>query len=326
MNERRNSVIMRSAATGVGWVSVFCFAILSLAGLWWIQASDEFFPGVKVGDTVIGGLTWTVAETLLKSQNQTNQEEAFLSLQLIGEGETTRGMEWNPTLDRLGVTMDVQKTLIQAWSVGRSGTLATRINVFWKAWWRQPTAVPSVLVIDREKLNQYIASLARAINIPLQEHGLKIQNHQFILAPGQAGVELQTEKLAQDIQLTVVWQNFKEPVEVKIVMQDPRLNLTQVQEVRDLSQIILSQELTLTHEQKKWVISKEDIESWIVFLELDRNDQGNLIYSIPDPSLDRTFSVNVDTEEIQAYLLELGKEMNHSPTPRIERVAAQKTL
>ena len=133
------------------------------------------------------------------------------------------------------------------------------------SWWRQPTAVPSVLVIDREKLNQYIASLARAINIPLQEHGLKIQNHQFILAPGQAGVELQTEKLAQDIQLTVVWQNFKEPVEVKIVMQDPRLNLTQVQEVMIFSQIILSQELTLTMSKRSGSFQRKILRAGLFF-------------------------------------------------------------
>jgi vancomycin resistance protein YoaR len=326
MSEGRNSVIPSWIRAAVGWLSVFCLALLSLAGLWWIQAANEFFPNVTVGDVLIGGLPWAAGEKAVLLHIEETQNSSPVHIQLSPQTSGMQELEWDPTMDRLGISIDPNATLLNAWSVGRSGSWNDRLTIIWTALRNEPISIPYALTIDQEKLNQYILALAQTINVPRKEPSLTIQNHQFVFVEGQTGIALQTEQFLTDLKAAIANQTFESPVELTVVTMEPTLNPAQVKEVRDFSQIILARDITLTSQQKTWTVTKEQIEDWIVFDELGPQDSGNLIYSIPDPSLEKTFSVNADTEKIQAYLVELGKEVNASPTPRIEKSAAQKTL
>ncbi len=107
----------------------------------WYTGTDRILPGVTVGQTAVGGLALRIARSRLAEvvgrrpavlagsmggpAIQLPVEDAAAETALVWEGRV-----WRLTDEELGAAPDVQQALRKAASLGRSGSLGSRVGAF----------------------------------------------------------------------------------------------------------------------------------------------------------------------------------------------------
>ncbi|HEX9017206.1 MAG TPA: peptidoglycan binding domain-containing protein, partial [Chloroflexota bacterium] len=128
--------------------------------------SDQLFPGVKVGDIDVGGMSKDAAMTRLRP--------------VLGEREnraiTVRGPDFlkKASAADLGATFDAAAAVEEAYTVGRSGSFLDRVSAQVGAGFSGRNVQAPGLHIDRSKLAAVVAQWGRDIDRPVRDTEIKI--------------------------------------------------------------------------------------------------------------------------------------------------------
>ncbi len=139
---------------------------------------EKIYAGVTVSGIQIGGLTREEARTVLKTGLRYPFESAFA----FKYGADV----WHAVPEELGMQIQLDATVDNAWRYGRSGTLLQNLYERVYALLFMKHYEPVMLFDERVAFN-FISSLADYIDRPLEQPVITLQGSEVVISPGKSG-------------------------------------------------------------------------------------------------------------------------------------------
>lgn len=139
---------------------------------------EKIYAGVTVSGIQIGGLTREEARTVL----QTGLRYPFESAFAFKYGKDV----WHAIPEELGMQIQLDATVDNAWRYGRSGTLLQNLYERVYALLFMKHYEPVMLFDERVAFN-FISGLAGYIDQPLEQPVITLQGSEVVISPGKSG-------------------------------------------------------------------------------------------------------------------------------------------
>lgn len=217
MRLRRNIKILLAFALA-------CLGALVVIGAALAREPAGIIAGVSVLDSDLSGLTREMADGKLVMLEREVVRAAPLVLRY---GDRA----WRLQPARIGVALDREKMLDEAFRAGRRGSLARRLSDRRQAW-KEGIRIPLQVKIDRARLEDEIGLVAREIAALPEDARLKINPDETVeVIPSREGIAVDTEKVCRDI--AGVFGNYDTPPEIglSLVRASPRKTTRDVLEM-----------------------------------------------------------------------------------------------
>lgn len=254
---------------------------------------DRIYPGVMVAGVEIGGLTEAEARQALdsKATELLNTRAFFDAL----------NQHWGPTLEELGVQVNVDMSLEEAFAVGREDEGLARVGAVLESL-RHETWLP----LHVELSNDDLALWAMDVN---EQLGVKPRNAELYIENGQVTIVEEANGTIVDVSvlqslLTKSLATFNAPTSsLPLVDNLPTTYSTDFAAVSDELEQVLGQSVTVSHGDETWSITPE------VF--------GQFVGVSVDPALTgpESISLDIDTPGFARWLRdEISPSINRDPT------------
>jgi vancomycin resistance protein YoaR len=157
-----------------------------------IFSTQNILPGVKIKNIDVGGLNKQQASTeLIRLQN----ELLKIPVQLIFNNQT-----WTLNLEKVGLKINIEKTVNQAMLIGREGPITER----WQLYRRiseEGYVLQPYIQLDKDLLTEEVNSLAGHLNKLPQNATLQIdKNDKIAIKPSRNGKRVDIEILLANLQ------------------------------------------------------------------------------------------------------------------------------
>ena len=294
MEIRSLSRLLRQALLAmVGGVALFiAMTSLTLFGLQALYAG-RIFPGVEIDGIKLGGVE--VNQALLKLVDGSGYaRQSSLTLQF-------QGKIWNVSAADLGISFDPGSTLLNAYVIGRYGTVDRRAGDLIKVLSGKHT-IPPVYQFNQKTAYQYLENLSRQINQPTREAELVIQGAQIVAIPGQSGYFLD---IPTSMDLITNHLQQQGGGILPLVVHESQPEVMDASAYAAAAQAILSSPLTLTvpggieNTSKSWRFNPEELAAMLSFNRV-KSDNGT------------TYEVKFNEQILNNILLTIGAEFNRS--------------
>ncbi len=250
---------------------------------------NQALPGVQAAGLDLTGMSKSRIEIALGERYDYPQKGTIVF--------TADGSQWMAHPDELGVVMDIPAIAQEAIDWGRQGSLPTRINHQFEAWFSGHQLSP-VIVLDQRVTRAYLMHIADQFDRPMIEAKVDIQGTQVTAQPGQVGRQLDVPASLQllngpisqlhDAQIALAVHTTQP------VVLDPSATAATAREV-------LSAPLTLTADGAgPWTITPDQLAPMLRF-ELTRQ-AGQAEYTI-----------NIDQQSLDEVLAPMAPELERSP-------------
>lgn len=211
--------------------------------------AGQVFPGVKVGDVSVGGMTKDAAAAKLRpwlgeraSETMTLKAPDFLR---------------KVTASDLGATYDTAAAVDAAYSVGRSGSVleqaVTQVSASLSG---HPVEAPG-LRIDRAKLASAIAGWAREIDRPVKDATIKLNDVSVTVTPSVIGRKL--DQAAAAVALEKALGSDTASMELPVAETEPKVSDKDVEDARARLSKMLSGPVSIEFDSQKWTVSVKEI-------------------------------------------------------------------
>ncbi len=269
------------AALVLGFLLFFVIAGALLAGFQMIH-SGSIYPGVRVAGMSVGGMTRSAATAYITENFQFPQTGTVL----LRDGSQT----WIVHPAEIGLFFDPQTTIQRAYAVGRSGNLIQRLRQQFDTGYYGMNVSPAFL-FDQRMAYQYLATLARQIDLPVVEASLALQGTEVVVKSGAIGRKLNIEATLE--QVSIQLQTLQDGI-VPLVIEETPPAIMDAAAPAEQARKILSKPLSLTlppdqpDQKGPWVIHPETLAG---MLSIER--AGSAYQVSMNSSLLRTYLGNL---------------------------------
>ncbi len=247
-------------ASGVDWRLPFLAGLLLVAAVCLLLAgaviafervhSDVVFPGVRVGDVSLGGMTREAALAALRPVYEEQSARPLLA--------RAAGIEYRVTVAEIGASFDVAAAVDAAFSVGRTGSLMDRLSTQFAALTRGYTVESSGIRIDRPKMESFLARVAREVDRPVRDAELVVGDDFSVRVTTEViGRKLDVSRASTAIEQAMV--SGAASVELPVLETLPKVVATDLEEARDKLARIYSGPVVLKSEGRRWELSLKEI-------------------------------------------------------------------
>ncbi|MCX7749102.1 MAG: VanW family protein [Clostridia bacterium] len=153
---------------------------------------DGIYQGVFVNDFDVGNFSKSDLETLLKKNFKDNHEDVSLTIKSGNIKESVR-------LSDLDVVFDINKTVDNAYNIGRNGNIISRILEIAKVR-RNNVKVEIPLTYSGEKLGQVIDSIYSKTSSTVKESQLIIKDDKVVFLTGHSGKQIKKEDAVKKVE------------------------------------------------------------------------------------------------------------------------------
>lgn len=193
-------------------------ALLLVAADYWTN-SGKIYRGVSVGGVDLGGKTPEEARNTLEEQTGGLKEIKF-----------SGPKEFTIPAEDVGVNLDLQGTVEQAYAVGRQGDFLKRIGERLKASWGTTVRVPFVVSYDREQLRGGLSGMFDELTVKPVEAEFKVDDNGVSVTQSRSGQHVDEEKLLDDVEAGL--PEVKSEYEVPIVTDEPKLTTEEAEKIK----------------------------------------------------------------------------------------------
>jgi vancomycin resistance protein YoaR len=272
---------------------IFLFFLVAGASLIGFQFANagKIYPGVSVAGIDMSGLTPVQAAASLSAQI-TYPQTGRIYLQ---DGQQA----WRVTPADMGLYLDPETTVAQAFKVGRSSNLLenllTRLRVL-----QAPINFPPVMVFDQRQAQLYFTNLSSQVNRPLIEANVGLNGTEVVVRAGQTGRELDLRTSLERVSALI--QSMQDGV-VQLAVIETRPVILDATLQAELARKILSQPLTLqlppteTEKLGPWSFDVKTLASMLTVAKVQK----------PDGSAN--FEVTVDSSKLGTFLKNLAPSL-----------------
>lgn len=233
------------------WIALGLFFVGAL--MWRLvipYSSNSILPQVWILSVEVGGLT--KSEALAKIQSF---ETLGLPAELIVSSNTTYSAI---SREQLSLDRDLEGAINQAYAIGRSGSLITRLQDFYRSLLEKHTIVPT-LSYNQDVLTAWLEAIEVTINGPLELPSASLGKTNTLTSlsidPGDKGDVLSYPELLETITSSIASLETNTTELVSLPFTPPLLELTplndqEIEEARARAQRLVGMQLKLTNEQE----------------------------------------------------------------------------
>ncbi|HEY9121412.1 MAG TPA: VanW family protein [Brevefilum sp.] len=256
-------------------LSLLIFLILLFAALvgFEIKYADRIFPGVYVQQQDLSGMTLEEASGYLAA-----------ALPYTYQGElrlTYEDKVWEAQPIDLGYLIDPNASAQQAYDVGRGKWLTQDWIDRGKAWFTGVHLSPIAFFDQRAGLS-YLQNIAEAIDLPLREASLDLQNSEVVVEPGQVGLTLDIVNTLAAI--TPKLTNM-ESGEASLIVESFEPEILDVGPQAELAREMLSESLVLVapmtaERDETWEIAPDALADMLIINRINDGEGGAAEFQI----------------------------------------------
>lgn len=277
------------------WLLVGVAAILFLLAIglfaFRLMYNDRIYPSVVVGDVSVGGLTAQQAEARI--------EERAAELERGTITFAFGGKTWTPSLSELGATVETERSVSQAYSLGRNDDAASRF-AFTGDILSGDQLVSLRTTVDPTALNAWFDQVDRDLGQPAVNAEIVVDGTDVTISPDATGIVVDRDAATETIlgSLTALT-----PVqgELPTVVAEPQIRAADLEPMRDDVREALSKPVRVQFEGRDWRIEAETLSQFLTV---------NSTYVDSKAGVD----LAVDQKALSAVLREqFAGEINRSP-------------
>ena len=267
-------IILPILTTGI----VLVVAAVATAFIYQSIFTDRIYLGVSVNGIELGGYTVEEARAIVRNSFNDYQRRPLV----LRAGDRN----WQATPQQLGMSVNVDSTVAQAYLLGRAGTNRDQlIEPFLLA--RDGAAVTEpVIWVDQDRIRLLLERIAREIEEPPREARLSLKPDQKIaVVADKPGKGLDIDRSAEQIE-AALRSASPGPVDLVILDVQPVVSAQILEEARRQATAMLSGPLVLRLGDKSWTWRREKIASVLGISDvLDMDGRRTAQVSIDDKAL-----------------------------------------
>lgn len=302
MLSRRSFVAAAVAATGAGAAAVLP-----------ARHQGQFYPGARAENIDLSGFTRSQGNAVLRATFAPFEQEA---LAFTFEDKT-----WNASLGDLGMAIDYDAMLDQAWALGRDDGVVGRYAVLLDQ--REDRNVPLILTQQMETLDAYLASIAGEIVVPSRNARLVRRGSEIQILADQTGAELDIERARADV-LAAVAHATPSEIALSTVEILPEVTATDLEGAKEDAVVLVSDPIVIQLDDSSWEIAPNDLTAALI---IPKDGSARL-----DPATLAPILTNVATEARQEptnavlgwddglYVIENDKDGRETNVARLEEL------
>ncbi len=240
----------------------------------------EIYSRIYVGENIaIGGLKVEEAEFLIRLLIKKIEKQGFVfkAKTELGEKEIILKTEsialTDPDLSRQLVYFDIQKTINNAFQIGREENLFKRGRSLIESFFKNKK-INLVVEIGQEEFIQILEKNFGEMELLPQDAGFKMVKEKLQLVDGKSGFILDYQAAGEILKKQL--QNFdNKEIEIPVIFKNPEIKKEELERVfPKVEQIIAESPYLINFMEKKWEIFPSQIISWFNF-EKDEFNQIN---------------------------------------------------
>jgi len=253
---------------------------------------SRVYPAVYAGGEALGGMTADEAETVL-GQRAT----ALLTAPVRFSHDN---QEWTAPLSELGVSVDTDAALSEAYEIGRETGALDRLQSTAQLA-RNDQRIPLPVSLDHRQLATWFDTIDRDLGLAPQEAALAIDGTAVTIVPETDGTivdrEAATARLVESLRGLRAVQ-----ADLPTISQPAAVRTSDLTAARDQLANALSQSVQVTFGDAYWTLAPSEIGQF-VDQRIDPNKRGA-----------EAFSLSVNRDKLAAWLDErLAPEINREP-------------
>lgn len=256
------------------------------------QYDGKIYPSVMAGGVELGGESLADARSLLQTEAATREAQVVTF--------SFGGKTWSPTLAELGMTVDVERSLDWAYTVGREATARTRITNL-TGLLRNDRNVPLSVRVDQQQLNAWFDRVDADLGLTPHDAFLRIEGSDVTIEPEVEGTVVNRDQVTamvmQGAELLFVPDG---PLPVTATVANVRAE--DLVDARAKVEQALSKPVKLKYGKSRWTVEPDVLS-------------GFLVQSVdPEASGAAAFSVTLDEKSLASWLNEqIAGEVNKDP-------------
>ncbi len=242
---------------------IACAIIAVLVAADYLLNSGKIYRGVEVGTVTLGGQTPAEAQETVRDR----ATGALKEIELTGPEMFTR------TADEMGVSFNVDKTVEEAYAVGREGNILERLGQRGRALLGGMTIPPDVDYRPRNARAE-VEEIASQLNEEPREAAVNIYGAEAEVVGSREGYELDQAATMRNVNGAVEDMSG----EAKIVgdVLEPEITTQEAEAAAEKVRAATAEQLVFNHEDQSWTLSPADVGS---ALDVTRQD-GKLEVSL----------------------------------------------
>ncbi|HHV58836.1 MAG TPA: hypothetical protein GXX49_00785 [Clostridiaceae bacterium] len=215
VHKRSNGANIRKIIAGTIIAVILLFLGISARMIYSVLTYDRIYSGVYINDIHAGSMFDSELADLLMETYQRKVENNVLVLRLEGKEESIYFSE-------LGISYNIKDAVSQAFSIGRTGNLFTKIIDISRLE-RNNKVIHMPMEYDKSRIEEVVDSLAARTNLKLIRHEAYIDGDELVLKRGQPEITVQEDQLFQAIEKVIENSRAESIIDVPIVktMPDP---------------------------------------------------------------------------------------------------------
>ncbi len=275
-NSRPNRFLRWPLFLGLGVVALLVIAIGGFFG--WNAALDGQYngkiePGVSISGVYVGEMTRDQARAaVLKQMEDYIQKPAALSFQ---------DKNWNPTLEQLGVSVNLEGSLDKAQAIGKSGDFFKDLRIF-KLMSPQAQNLPIEIQLDESKLNGYLSDISDRIRKDTIEPTVTLDAEgKLVTTEGKEGFNVDNEATYAALKKNLQEVTASDENLLKVHNVQPVITTQEVEELKTSIMPLLSGPVTLNFKDKSWTFDQKNIAAQIkINRSTDKKQPRHLSYTL----------------------------------------------
>jgi len=291
-------------------IVLFClFLLFFLAGgtvlAYDYAYSQKIYLGVFVGNNNLSGLTREEAKNLLKNQISHYQNNNICL--------DYQKNEWWPSLSELGFTPNIERTVEEAYAVGRSGFILENIQEKLETLWQKKN-MPFVYQTDKKKFINYTEKIGQKVNKPATNASLAFEGTNLKVIPAKKGLVIDEENLLTQVTEELRFLGRKK-IKIPLKVDEPKIKEEDTKEAQKEALEMISTPLNLTYNDFSFVAEPAQIASWATFapVKLEKKSSTNNVLG-ELPLLEKwTLKVGLNEDKIREFLVTIAEEINIDP-------------
>lgn len=217
--------------------------------------ADKIYPNIMIGDVNVGGMTIKEAEAAVQARvDELNRT----SLSYTFENHT-----WEPTLEEIGCTVDIQSSVQNAAALGRDAKAADRL-LFTNKIMQETQRVPLEWRMKPWKLEAWLDAVDADIDNPAIDATFTVKDNKLLITQDSTGIAANRDATTE--QVLNVLKTF-EPVkqELSTEIDYPKITKTDLEANEGEVLQVLSSSVTVRFEDRRWEIEPSEVSGFMIF-------------------------------------------------------------
>lgn len=257
-----------------------------------ISYSGKIYPGVRVANIQISGLSKIQAQSLLETQiNEFEQKEISVS-------HKEKIVKTTPAT--LGFQPDLGRTINEAYNLGHKNNPFIDLQEVFQLM-KKKGHLTLQYTINQETLDAFLKENFGELEEKARNATLRYEKQDFVLIKSKKGKVIGQTPLQQ--QLTRNFESLETTAIDLVLVEDvPEITDDEIDTAYNQAYWIIDDEISLTYDKNMWNVPDEQLIQWLEFSPIEEGNSSN-----------KVLGVKINQQKVKNYLEALAAEVNQSP-------------